>query len=267
MKIISLNYRGVAGPSKKVALKRLVASHQPDILMLQETMGESGVVATLLESLFPQWEFTGLDARGRSGGLEIGWSKSKVKMLNSWGFESGLGVEVCYADMGRIFTILNIYGPYQDRVPYWESLTQKYYLLRDNFIIGGDLNLSLGTAEVWGLRARVDPLMDFFHHILSEVGLSDLSPLKLSPSWRNKRTGEDCIAKRLDRFLISDKILNQPLHFRQWIGSGGESDHSPIFFDIVGVRENPLSPFKFNWMWEKEEIFQTLVKECWEPFN
>jgi exonuclease III len=42
MKIISFNCRVVAG-RKKNSLKILMASHQYDILLLQETMGDSGI--------------------------------------------------------------------------------------------------------------------------------------------------------------------------------------------------------------------------------
>jgi hypothetical protein len=64
----------------------------------------------------------------------------------------------------------------------------------------------------------------------------------------------------LDRFLISDTLLNQALHYRQWIGSGGESNHSPIFLDIEGGLKNPLSPFKYNPTWEKEESISDVGK-------
>jgi hypothetical protein len=224
-------------------------------------------VVSLLEFVFPLWSFIGLDAKGRSGGLAIGWNKNKVKMLNSWGFESGLGVEIVCADMGRYFTILNIYGPYQDRVPLWESLLWKSFISKDNMIIGGDLNFSLGAAEVWGPRARADPLMDFFCHSLSEAGLLDLAPLKLLPTWRNKQTREDRITKRLDRFLVSENLMNQPELIRQWIGCGGESYHSPILIDISGGPRKPPSPFKFNLAWLNEESFQSLVKRCWVPYD
>jgi hypothetical protein len=99
-------------------------------------------------------------------------------------------------------------------------------------IIGGNLNFSLGEIEAWGPRTHADSQTDLFRHILSKGGLLDLAPLKLCPTWRNKRTGEDQITKRLDRFLIFDKILNQDLHYKQWVGSGGESNHSPILLDI-----------------------------------
>jgi exonuclease III len=77
MKTLSFNCRGVASPSKKISLHRLVESTQPDILMLQETLGDAILVVPLLEKLFKGWNFIGLDAKGRSGGLAMGW-RSKV---------------------------------------------------------------------------------------------------------------------------------------------------------------------------------------------
>ena len=69
------------------------------------------------------------------------------------------------------------------------------------------MNFSLGEVEIWGPSARVDELSDFFHHRLSQVGVTDVSPIKLTPTWRNQRTGEDYVAKRLDRFLIAENLL------------------------------------------------------------
>jgi len=130
MKVLSLNYRGVVGPSNKTSLKRLVESHQLDVLMLQETLGAGENVSLLLESLFPHRCFIGLDARGRLRGLAIGWNQIKIKLINSWGFDSGLGVDFLCVDLGRIFTLLNIYEPYQDRVPYWDALSLKSFFPR-----------------------------------------------------------------------------------------------------------------------------------------
>jgi hypothetical protein len=91
-----------------------------------------------------------------------------------------------------------------------------------------------------------DPLSYFFKHILEEKGLSDLDPIKLMPTWRNKRIGERQGEKRIDRFLLSDKLMDKSLHFRQWIGEGGDSNHFPIFLEVAGGSKKPASPFKFN---------------------
>jgi hypothetical protein len=46
-------------------------------------MGESDAIVPLLESLFQKWSFIGLDARSSSGGLAIGWSDRRIKLINS----------------------------------------------------------------------------------------------------------------------------------------------------------------------------------------
>jgi hypothetical protein len=61
--------------------------------------------------------------------------------------------------------------------------------------------------------------------------------------------------------------VEEPFLFRQWVGSGGESDHYPIFLEIEGASRKPTSPFKFNFAWLKEEIFIKLVKEVWTPIG
>ena len=72
--------------------------------------------------------------------------------------------------------------------------------------MGGNLNFSLESANIWGPRAIPDPLVDFFKTHLIQRDLIELDPIKLNPTWRNKGVGEDKIAKRLDRFLIGDSI-------------------------------------------------------------
>jgi hypothetical protein len=61
--------------------------------------------------------------------------------------------------------------------------------------------------------------------------------------------------------------LETTLLFRQWIGSGGESDHHLIFLEVVGSTKKPTSPFKFNSTWLKEEEFISLVKRHWIPID
>jgi exonuclease III len=80
MKILSFNCRGLAGSLKRTSLYRLVELNQPNIMMLQETMGEEVVIIPWLFSLLKTWEFVGSDARGHSGGLAIGWNPKQSKL-------------------------------------------------------------------------------------------------------------------------------------------------------------------------------------------
>jgi hypothetical protein len=65
----------------------------------------------------------------------------------------------------------------------------------------------------------------FFTHWIEENHLIDLEPPKLSQTWRNGRKGEYLVAKRLDRFLISEDLLENPWTFKSWVVVGGMFDH------------------------------------------
>ena len=50
MKIMSFNYRGLAGPLKIPALRRVFDLEHPDVMLLQETLGVGEVIKAQLES-------------------------------------------------------------------------------------------------------------------------------------------------------------------------------------------------------------------------
>lgn len=53
--------------------------------------------------------------------------------------------------------------------------------------------------------------------------------------------------------------------FRQWIGTGGDSDHFPVFLELKGASRKYGSPFKFNSSWLKDLTFKRLVKDISRP--
>jgi exonuclease III len=208
MKILSFNCRGLASPTKKSSLKRLIAVHNPDVLFLQETMGLSEVVIRSLEALLLGWSFVVLDARGHSGGLAMGWRLKRSRCDNAWGFDSGLRLLLFSAELGRTVVLINVYRPYTDRKRFWDSLASFPWLSQAGIILGGDLNFSLGAMKVWGPRSSLDPLTDYFTHLLDTLGLLDLSLAKLQPTWRNLRTGDARVSKCLDRFLLTEDLVD-----------------------------------------------------------
>jgi len=267
MKIMSFNCRGLAGPNKKSAFRRVLTLEHPDVILLQETLGVGDVIKDCLESWLPGWTFITLDVKGRSGGLAIGWKNCKLKLITSWGMDSVLCAEVLSAELGFSIKVINIYGPYNNRVPFWDSLFGNPLLSGDSLVIGGDLNFSLGQSEVWGPHAHMDPLAGFFVQKFVEKGWLDIDPLKLKPTWRNNRSGEARVAKRIDRFLVAEQLVDRFFLIRQWVGSGGNSDHFPIFFEMQKGPINPPSSLKFNKVWLQDESFKNLVLEHWVPFD
>eukprot|EP00253_Pinus_taeda_P030442 PITA_30442 len=233
------------------------------MVFLQETLGKSADVESSLYSLFPGWTFTALDALGHSGGLAISFKQGRLKVLNSWGLSYALGLEILSPDFDLPFLVINVYGPCQGRVSFWNDFLSKELLKNKKLLLGGDLNFSLGVAEAWGPNAREDSLADFFLKSLQTHNLIDVNIIKAKPTWRNRRTGEERIAKRLDRFLINESLASYIPLFRQWVGEGGNSDHFPIFLEFSKTPPKPASPFKFNATWLQEDSFLQLFRNTW----
>lgn len=58
-------------------------------------------------------------------------------------------------------------------------------------------------------------------------------------------------------------MLTLGLGNRQWVGSGGISDHRPIYLEIKGGMNKPKGPFKFNATWLRDVEYIHLVTNYW----
>lgn len=97
--------------------------------------------------------------------------------------------------------------------------------------------------------------------------LIDIESVCIHPTWRNCRTGSAMLARILDRFLIKESMLDKINLIRQWVGSGGISDHYPIFLDIIGLSPKPHAPFKFNLTRLGDEGYHKMVKQEWRIWS
>jgi len=131
-------------------------------------------------------------------------------------------------------------------------------------MLGGDINFSLGLLESWGFHAQQDPLSAYFENFLELHNLLDIPSTKLMPTRRSNRAREDSQVQILDRFLIKEGLLTMGLLHKQWVGSGGVSDHLPIFMEIKGGPQKPRGPFKFSSSWLKDPSFIQMIKKFWK---
>jgi hypothetical protein len=68
---------------------------------------------------------------------------------------------------------------------------------------------------------------------MKEVGLKDVEPIKLVPTWRNMRKWDTRVEKRLHTFKVLESIMFNHDRIRSWVEVGGESNHLPILLHIV----------------------------------
>jgi exonuclease III len=72
MKILSWNCRGLSNPSAILNLRNLARGHQPDILILSETLSKNQHMEHICVSLKYN-SCLAIDVEGHSGGLAVMW--------------------------------------------------------------------------------------------------------------------------------------------------------------------------------------------------
>lgn len=142
------------GPQKKLSLERIICSLKPDIILIQETMCLSEKARETLQSWLKNWSFCATNAEGMSKGLITGWSPDFRASFSS--YRSSISVKLRHKDNNFFFSIINIYEPYANRVPFWEDLKDASAFRDPLTVVGGDLNFTLSSREVWGESSRED---------------------------------------------------------------------------------------------------------------
>ena len=65
-----------------------------DVLFLQETMGDGVLFVGNMEILLPGWNFCSVDAKGKWGGLLVGWRNRFLLFFEFLG--NGIGI-MCFS--------------------------------------------------------------------------------------------------------------------------------------------------------------------------
>ena len=120
---------------------------------------------------------------------------------------AGILVKAKFRGSSFEFSILNCYGPYLNRVSFWNNVVAGGIFGQPNLILDGDLNFTLTDADIWGKKTRLDPLAPYFSQLLKDSNMIDVPPICAGPTWRNGCVGDEGIIKSLDIFLASTSLI------------------------------------------------------------
>jgi exonuclease III len=236
MKVVSWNCRGLGQAEKKEALRKLIRTEKPQILLIQETKLKDDEVLREIKQLWNPSEGVAISARGASGGSCTAWSTQIFKeeqreVTNHWTM-----VKLKHLQSGITFPVCNVYMPnnIREKKDCWETMSKlKDIDAQENCIIAGDFNTTLHQGEKKGGSIVRDQFRENMEDLITDLDLFDVKPSKGKYTWSNKRTGVGHIAARLDRFLIHSPLLLLPLDISSKIIPWGISDHRPIALTLT----------------------------------
>lgn len=252
--------------AKEEAIRSLIKTETPNLLLVQETKLEDIVFLQASKKFWNKSEARAISARGASGGIGTLWNANKFTILFEARNIHWLLLKMQNLDTKETFCLFNIYSPVnvREKKDCWDSIRHQADLTNlENIIIVGDLNLTLHPSEKRGGNVVRDPAREWVEDIVQNWDLLDIKPSSGKYSWSNKRVGPGHIAARIDRFIIQSSYLLLGLEPIMHILASSISDHKPIKLELLAHLDLGPIPFRFSPLWVKEPDFMQTVKECW----
>jgi hypothetical protein len=97
----------------------------------------------------------------------------------------------------------------------------------------------------WGTR-RLGSDSEQFHRTISMLDLIDVEMNNIIFTWSNRRSGEQYVSYRLDRFLISEPFILEGLTWQATVIDTPGSDHWSILLTINISGTPGKKPFRFE---------------------
>jgi len=216
MIVLSLNLRGIGGILKTGSFRNLLEHTNPDVIFLQETLSTEQKSRAFFHSFHSSWVSVAVSSLGNSGSLLVAWDPSFFDLAPFLTCGGLLLVGRCLATNQEL-AFLNVYSPCQDKIHFWTLLANSGILSIPNLILGGDLNITLSADEHWGGLSLPGPSEAFYRDLFLSNNLIDILPTRLIPTWRNGRSGNEAIARRLDRFLIFYSYMSSTAFPTSWV--------------------------------------------------
>lgn len=111
----------------------------------------------------------------------LGVKNRSIRICNAWGSSGHLGANIYSSELDIELRIINIYGPCHNKEEYWSRLLNSHILQKDNLVLGGDLNFSIGFEKSWGHNAQRDIFSNFLEANLEDHNLIDIPSPKIFP--------------------------------------------------------------------------------------
>ena len=260
-KLLSFNCRGLGTVEKRRDVVNYLKNLHYDIYLLQDTH-----LTKRKEPFFNSlWRgkcyhsFGTFNSRGTSILVSFQTNHKVIHLEHCP--EGNYSVLVCTIH-SNTYTIINIYGPNEDRPSFFQNIKQKLDLPNANVIIGGDFNFVIDLHQDSNYIRQNNPrAKNAFLEIMEEHSLVDswreLNPGKKAFTWAKRNPHR---FGRLDMFIIGEHQLS--LVASSTVIAGYRSDHSIITLHLNSRQKKRGSGlWKFNDSLLLDEEFDEMIKK------
>eukprot|EP00253_Pinus_taeda_P026308 PITA_26308 len=241
------------------------------MMFIQETKCSSSLIKSISQKLGKPLDFIEVASTDWEGGITTFWDSRTISFLASEATHAYIATEIQITGNSETYLCVNVYGPQRldDKFLFLnslQSLQSRYQASK--IIISGDFNMITSLLEKKGGLRKLNRDAGAFADFIESAKLMDEQPSSYSFTWNNRRGGENLIASRLDRFLISESIVLEGITVCSNILPSGGSDHWPISLEAAFLGTPRNKPFCFEKFWLQHPNFVKLLEQWWsEPLQ
>jgi len=144
------------------------------------------------------------------GGILSLWNPQKVSIVDAEVTRNYLSAIIQPMGMFETFLVTNVYGPQKidEKLRFLNFLVDLRSRHEEiSWVIGGDFNMIKSLSEKKGGTRILSRDSIGFHSFTKDMRMVDSEVHNGLFTWNNKRGGNAQVASKLDRFLISEKLM------------------------------------------------------------
>lgn len=187
------------------------------------------------------------------------WDPAVFIKENIWCDINFVIVQGQWINLTGTYFMVNIYGPHDTdaKVILWQKILSFIHHHNGRYVLFGDLNEVHEESERFGSTYSTTEAQTF-NSFIDSSGLKEMMMGGRFFTWMNKSGSK---MSKLDRFLISEEVMDDNTDLKAMVLDRLWSDHSPILLHSQKTDYGP-TPFKFFQSWFQRKDVDEVVKKA-----
>lgn len=257
--ILSWNIRGLTPRVKRSSLRKIISSHDPTFVFIQETKMEEinlRIIKTCWKSDDIEWIYS--PSAGTSGGILSIWDKSAFTIESNIVTRNWIAINGSFPSLNFQCSLINLYNPCDvaSRAEVWAEIADFQKSKHHPCLIIGDFNETLKASDR-GSQLFSQTGIDNLTNFMQELHLLEIPSASGGFTWFRGNS-----KSILDRLMVSPEWITTFPSMKMSLLQRGLSDHCPLYVHSQTRNSGPR-PFRFLNCWLSDPKCMNIVKSTW----